>query len=255
MTFMKRTAAVLAALIFCVPLTACSKNDKANISTEVQKTESSSAGDTAETNGSGTEAPGTQLPDDGTVSDLITPAEDSDEASLGSYRLASDGVKLYYDEDEYPTEVMLALDRYFTCFARGDYDSYLEMVYPSYYENYDAFLQQEYGYGLDTSFATQCANLQGIMGGDFHITRVKAEEPELKDGETRDEAIEKFFERLNDHFDKDYYAEVKEDTDNNFQYMLFFVIAADDATGTETQLVSEFEILFAEKDGKYYVFG
>ena len=78
---------------------------------------------------------------------------------------------------------------------------------------------------------------------------------ELKDGETRDEAIEKFFERLNDHFDKDYYAEVKEDTDNNFQYMLFFVIAADDATGTETQLVSEFEILFAEKDGKYYVFG
>ncbi len=249
MTITKRIAAALAALICCSPLMACSDN---NLSVADQPAQSAETSADAQ---SCSEAEPAQLPAEGEVSELITPDPSAEEAELGSYRLAPDGVKLYYEDGEYPAEVMLALDRYFTAYAERDYDAYLDIVYPSYAEKYDEYLQKEYDYDLEKSFNTQCDNLEVNMGGEFRVTRVRAETPELPEGETRDQAIEKFFERMNNNFGIDYYAEVRDEIDNNFQYMLFFIIAENTGTGEESLLVSEFEIIFAEKDGKYYVFG
>ncbi len=48
--------------------------------------------------------------------ELITPPEDSEEYDLGSYRISDSGIKLYYEDSEYPAELMTALEKYFTSF-------------------------------------------------------------------------------------------------------------------------------------------
>lgn len=254
MTVIRRiTAAALAAVLgaSCVSCGGKTTGDSSGIGGNTADTpaETSAAALT-----DGDAAENVPLPAEGTLSELITPAEGTEEYDLGSYRIAADGVKIYCDGD-YPDEVLLALDRYFTCFAEDDYEGYLDAIYPSYAEKYDAYLQEEYAYGLETSFESQCSNLQENMDGAFHVTRVRAEDPVIDEGKTRDEAIEDFFAGLNEHFGMDYYAEVRDECGNNFQYMVFYVIAANDETGDESLLVSGFEIIFAEKDGKYYVFG
>lgn len=189
---------------------------------------------------------------DSGVSEVITPDEDSKEYELGDYRVTSKGTKLYYDEN-IDTEIMLALEKYFISFADGDFEAYKSCLYPSYITEYESFLQKEYEYGLDTSFQTQCDNLNEKMGGQFKVTRVKAEkDPEMTD-EQKDEKLSEFFSSLNEFFGKDYYEELKGETDG-FEYLTFFIMG-EDSNGEETMIVSEFNIVFAQKDGNYYLFG
>ncbi|MCM1058705.1 MAG: hypothetical protein NC452_00240, partial [Eubacterium sp.] len=72
----------------------------------------------------------------------ITPSEDSEEYELGRYCISDKGIKLYYDEEEYPEELILALEKYFKSFEEKDYASYCECVYPSYIDKMEEFLQK-----------------------------------------------------------------------------------------------------------------
>lgn len=183
--------------------------------------------------------------------ELIIPDEDSEEYDLGAYRISKDGVKLYYEDSEYPGELIATLEKYFTSFETGDYDSYKECIFPSYIEVMESYLQENYQYGLDKSFQTQCDNLSVNMGGSFEITRIKAEKP--IDVESEEAGADEFLDNLDGFFGMDYKESVKKDSDN-LRYMTFSVMAKD-ADGMESLLVSSFYILFAEKDGKYYTFG
>ena len=58
---------------------------------------------------------------------------------------------------------------------------------------------------------------------------------------------------LDDSFNKDYYSEVEAEADK-FYDALFYVMVQD-AYGDESLIISEYEIVFAEKDGRYYLFG
>ncbi|MCM1006618.1 MAG: hypothetical protein NC485_01615 [Ruminococcus flavefaciens] len=181
----------------------------------------------------------------------ITPSEDSEEYELGRYCISDKGIKLYYDEEEYPEELILALEKYFKSFEEKDYASYCECVYPSYIDKMEEFLQKDYGYGLNESFDGQCENLSGNMGGSFEITRIKAEKSE--DFETEEAGADSYLEMLDETFGGSYDESVKSECDN-MRYLRFYVMAKD-ADGVESMLVSGFDILFAEKDGKYYTFG
>lgn len=181
------------------------------------------------------------------VGELITPPTDSQEAELGQYRMSAGGVKLYYDDTQIPAQVMLALEKYFTSFAERDYEAYKECVFPGYVDSMEEYLQKDYGYGQEESFNIQCDNLSENIGGEFTVTRVKADP-------TGNEDMSGFFTYLNESFGRDYYAEVKGQSDN--MYDLYFSIMADPGDGSgETLLISDFEIVFAERDGKFYTFG
>ena len=57
----------------------------------------------------------------GKIGELVEPDESvPEEADLGSYHLSDDGVKLYYEEDEFPDELVLTLKEYFQAFSRSD---------------------------------------------------------------------------------------------------------------------------------------
>ena len=250
----KRIFAAAAAAICLLTCAACGKEAEISVNENVS--------------GSSTAAPtDAAAPADAelSVGDVVDPDPESEEYPLGSYRVASDGVKLYYEN--VPEELMFALDRYFTTFQNEDYETYQELVFPDYKERYGEYLQENYEYGLEDSFKLNCTNLRTIMQqavagdegdssqytGDFTITRIKADDPELTEGETVDDLKAKLFSYFDEIFDMDYYGYVKENSDD-IEYVSFFIYAMgeDDA---EHRLISGYEIAFAVKDGKYYVFG
>jgi hypothetical protein len=178
-------------------------------------------------------------------SDGIQSTTTEDEADLGEYVISTLGTKLYYDSEEIPEELMNVLEKYFISFAENDYDSYAECVYPDYITEMNEYLESDYDYQLDQSFQNQCDSLVETSGGDFTVTRIKAE-PYEEDG------TEEFFDTLNECFGKDFYEQVKNDSDELYD-LTFYVMA--DVDGDEFLLISGYEIVFAEKDGNYYVFG
>ena len=89
--------------------------------------------------------------DGAAVGELITPTEGSAEYNLGQYRMSSNGIKLYYDDDV-PEELMLALENYFLTFQNNDFEGYKAALFPDYAERYEKYLPNEYDYSLDNSF-------------------------------------------------------------------------------------------------------
>lgn len=208
------------------------------------------------------------------VTEIITPAEDSEEYGLGEYRISESGIKLYYDDAEIPTELMLTLERYFTSFQNRDFELYKSCLASDYAERYSKYLSETYSsddeeYTLQNSFELQCNNIRKYMiyeiiggydipedsnySGDFTITRIRAEKTQLLEDETEESLTEKFFEYLNGVLDMDYYAYISEQADS-LKYFTFYIIA-DGEDGSEHRIISEMDIVFAEKDGKYYTFG
>ena len=230
----RTTAFILSAILCTGCITGCGKNKEGSSSAD--DTKGSSAAETTQSSGTG---------------EIIYPAEDSEEYELGAYRISENGIKLYFNESEYPAELMNTLEGYFKCYETGDFEAYKEYIFPSYIETMEKHLQENYQYGLDTSFQTQCDNLNENMGGSFEITRIKIEPP--LETESEEVGADAFLDNLNEFFGFDYKSSVKADSDN-LRYMTFNVMAKD-TEGNESLIVSGFYILFAEKDGRYYTFG
>lgn len=174
----------------------------------------------------------------------------ADEAELGEYEISENGIKLYYsesglDESVNAKGIILALEKYFTSYEKSDFTAYSECIHPLYAEYMNKYLQEDYNYGLDKSFETQCDNLKVNAGGDFKITRIKIEAPE-------NDNHKEYLDSLGEIFKTDFYDQIKADSDA-IHDVIFFVIA--DTGEKETLLISEYEIIFAEKDGKFYAFG
>ena len=109
------------------------------------------------------------------LSELVVPSADSDEANLGSYYLCDDGVKLYFNKDEFPEELALTFKKYFLSFGNNDYDTYLSCLYPSYAEEMEKYLQKEYSYDLKTSFSKQRDILRSYVGDKEPVTNTPSE--------------------------------------------------------------------------------
>ena len=171
---------------------------------------------------------------------------DPSEPDLGAYTVNENGRKLYYDPEQYDISLVEALEDYFVTFSENDFDTYLSMAQSDYSEKMEAYLQKDYGYGMQTSFEKQCENLRSNAGGEFKVTRIKVEAPS-------ENGIESYLKELGEIFEDDtFYDTVVANTDKLHDVM-FYIMA--EANGEETLLISEFEIIFAEKDGKYYMFG
>ena len=187
---------------------------------------------------------------EGELGEIITPDEKDKDYSLGEYRYSHYGTKLYFNEDDYPKDLILTFEKYFRSFTENDFETFKSCLYPAYIDNMTAFLEENYSYGLEKSFENQCKSLTG--GYNFRITSLRIKKT---DGDS-EEFIEEFFTSFDETFEKDFYMEVKNNTDKLY-HMIFDLMAddEDDEENKEYLLLSKYEIVFAEKDGVYYTFG
>lgn len=187
----------------------------------------------------------------GGYGELVSPKEDAEDAELGSYYVSDNGIKLYFSEEDFPKELILTLEQYFIALENADFELYTRCILPDYYDRMEEFLAKDYDYDMKTSFAKQCANLADIMNGSFRITRIKLDKAPKYSEEI--DNLEAYFGNLDEIFGTDYYSTVKESTDNFYDGEFF--VMAEGKNGEESLVVSGYEIVFAEKDGRYYVFG
>lgn len=222
-----RLAALMTAALCCLSLSGCGKNNKS----------AASSFDPASVGESG-------------VGEVIVPPTEDEEASLGSYRYSSGGLKLYYSEEEYPTELILALEKLFSTYADRDFDTYTDCLYPSYAESMETFLQKDYQYDLNTSFTKRCDSLEEDMGGKYKLTRIKVEVPD-------EDYTEDFFNQLDDICGEDYKNKVTDEVDKLYNIRLFIMVQTE-GSDTEQLFFKDTEngmgMVVAEKDGKYYAF-
>lgn len=234
---------ISAAILSCFILTGCGKGEKKNDAPPV-------------------------IGENG-VGELITPDEESEEASLGSYRFDENGIKLYYEEDDVSTELMKALTSYFLSLQNKDLEAYKSCLFPDYAERYNTYLEENLDYSIDKSFEVQCENIRNFMidelygsydaentedyTGDFKITRIRAERYTPEDESSEEDVVKTYFQTLDSIFQTDYYSLVSEQSDA-IEYLTFFVIAEGE-DGEEHRIISDFGIVFVLKDGKYYTFG
>lgn len=186
---------------------------------------------------------------EGELGEIITPDEKDKDYSLGEYRYSHYGTKLYFNEDDYPKDLILTFEKYFRSFTENDFETFKSCLYPAYIDNMTAFLEENYSYGLEKSFENQCESLTEKAGDNFKITRLRIEKT---DGDS-EEFIKEFFTSFDETFEKDFYTEVKNNTDN--LYHITFYVMAENSENEEILLLSGYEIVFAEKDGVYYTFG
>ena len=245
----RKLAAAFSACILAACCTSCEKNNEESVS----------------------------LPEIGEngVSDLISPAADSDEYELGQYYYSTNGTKLYCGDETVPVKAVLALENYFMTFQNNDFESYKSSMYPDYADRYDKYLREEYSkgddvaddYSLKNSFELRSTMLRDNLidtlfyestedkdfTGEYQITRIRAEHPTYEEGVTEEAFVKSFFDDYKDVLDMDYYEFVTNDVDNLVPLTIFVMATAED--GNEHKIVSEANIILAEKDGKYYTFG
>ena len=238
----KRYIAALSAVLCLCAAVSCGKSEDSSIVSGSTKPVASEESVTEKSNNDASDGKNNSS---GTLGEKITPDEDNAEYDLGEYYVSDGGVKLYFDTEEFPEELALFMEKYFDTYVNRNFEEYRQCIYPSYVDEMYTFLQKDFNYGLDTSFSNHCDTLEAQMGGEYTITRIKLE--------TYDGDVTKFFEYPSSCFGKDYYAEIKDEVDK-FYDMLFFVMAKD-SDGKEDLLVSECEIVIAEKDGRFYTFG
>ena len=183
--------------------------------------------------------------------ELVSPEEGSADYSLGDYRVSNDGIKLYYDETEFPQELVLTFAKYFESLQDGDYSTYYKTLFPEYITEMETVLATKENHTLKDSFVNQCVRVASITNGKFKITRIKLEKPAPR--EDGQDNVQGYFDRLNGYLEKDYYSIANEQSDNLIGAC--FYVMGEDASGKEGMILSEQNIVFAQKDGKYYTFG
>ena len=249
MEYKRYAAAFAAALCLCGAVSCGSGSSSSSVSEKTTAAAEASESTSADTSAvTGTPADNDTVTEKGTadLGEKVIPAADDAEFELGEYYVSPSGIKLYFDTEEFPAELALFMEKYFTSYANNDFKSYESCLYPSYIDEMNKFLQKDYSYGLETSFNNQCDSLRTKIGGEYAVTRIKLEKHE---GD-----ISKFFEYPSSCFDKDYYAEIKDEPDK-FYDMEFYIMAKCSDKDEEELLVGEYEIVFAEKDGRFYTFG
>lgn len=171
---------------------------------------------------------------------------DPSEPDLGEYTVSERGIRLYYDAEKMDAKIVDTIERYFIALSERDYETYESFTQADYRDAMNKYLEKEYGYDLKTSFKNQCDNLEKNAGGTFAVTRVKADYNDKEEAKT-------YIDNLGELFgDSGFYDKIKEKSDA-IHDIIFYIMAECD--GEESLLLSDYEIVLSEEDGKYYIFG
>ena len=159
---------------------------------------------------------------------------------------------LEYESDDVPEACADAIATYFYAIETQNFQMYRSSLYTPYADQIDAWLQENYGYGLETALESFHQMLTDNAGTEqYHITAIEmtpAQPASEEDSNFLDDYLTTYNSILGDTFSK----EVSEDAD---QVWDIAVTLKADCDGTEKELITGNEVLMVEKDGVYTILG
>lgn len=236
----------------------------------------------------------TTVADDSTAEDSSAADESSEESSSDDSSTAEESsseessvVYGNYDieaEDDIGSACADVIKAYFTAIEEQDFDAYKATLYDYYYNVYNDWLQDNQGYGMETTMEQMHQMLLDNAGGDhLVITGITVREATAEDradaaeevaseeaaaeetatadsttaeatteGETEDlptQYLGIYEQLLGDGFAD----EVKKDVDKAF--VISFTMKGTVDGGEEKTIMDGYDLMMVEKDGAYYILG
>lgn len=262
------------AIAMTASLAGCGSSDDSSSESDSSSAAETTAADSSAADESSTDADSSSDESSESSSDDSSTADESS-VVYGNYEIeAEDGV------DSACADV---IKEYFTAIEEQDFDAYKATLYDYYYNVYNDWLQDNQGYGMETTMEQMHQSLLDSAGGDHLVVtgitvklataegnadeaeEIASEEAASEETTASDSTAEATTEGETEDLPTQYLSiyeqilgegfadEVKKDVDKAF--VIAFTMKGTVDGGEEKTIMDGYDLMMVEKDGAYYVLG
>ena len=262
------------AIAMTASLAGCGSSDDSSSESDSSSAAETTAADSSAADESSTDADSSSDESSESSSDDSSTADESS-VVYGNYEIeAEDGV------DSACADVIKA---YFTAIEEQDFNAYKATLYDYYYNVYNDWLQDNQGYGMETTMEQMHQSLLDSAGGDHLVVtgitvklataegnadeaeEIASEEAAAEETTSSDSTAEATTEGETEDLPTQYLSiyeqilgegfadEVKKDVDKAF--VIAFTMKGTVDGGEEKTIMDGYDLMMVEKDGAYYIIG
>ncbi|WP_294401965.1 hypothetical protein [uncultured Ruminococcus sp.] len=235
--------AVFLAICMALSLSACGNTeDKASSSEASSK---SAQSDSSESDA----VPVATDTNAGNSDDTAEPVTESDPADMN--------YQLDYDSSVIPDAMAKTIATYFYAIETQNYDLYTENLDSDYQTATEKMLQEQHGYGMETSMEMYHQSLISAAGtDDCSITAIEmsmADEALAANYDADTDFVEEYLSAFTQVLGEDFTTQLKQDTDALYDVVLN--ITGENSSGEAISIMSDLEILVTERGDVYGIMG
>lgn len=181
--------------------------------------------------------------------DAAEPVTESDPADMN--------YQLDYDSNVIPDAMAKTIATYFYAIETQNYDLYTANLDSDYQTATEKMLQEQYGYGMETSMEMYHQSLISAAGtDDCSITAIEmsmADEALAANYDADTDFVEEYLSAFTQVLGEDFTAQLKQDTDALYDVVLN--ITGENSSGEAISIMSDLEILVTERGDVYGIMG
>ena len=181
--------------------------------------------------------------------DTAEPVTESDPADMN--------YQLDYDSNVIPDAMAKTIATYFYAIETQNYDLYTANLDSDYQTATEKMLQEQYGYGMETSMEMYHQSLISAAGtDDCSITAIEmsmADEALAANYDTDTDFVEEYLSAFTQVLGEDFTTQLKQDTDALYDVVLN--ITGENSSGEAISIMSDLEILVTERGDVYGIMG
>lgn len=164
---------------------------------------------------------------------------------------------LTYDSSAVPDDLAKAIARYFYAIDTQNYDLYQEQLYPHYRETMETMLQEQYGYGMETSLEQYHQTLAEYAGTETYtitgIEMAQAAEVLAEDFEENTDFVAEYLDAYTQVLGEEFTTTLQDEA--SAVYDIAITMTGEDAEGNALTIMDKLEILVVEVDGAFGILG
>lgn len=181
--------------------------------------------------------------------DTAEPVTESDPADMN--------YQLDYDSNVIPDAMAKTIATYFYAIETQNYDLYTANLDSDYQTATEKMLQEQYGYGMETSMEMYHQSLISAAGTDgCSITAIEmsmADEALAANYDADTDFVEEYLSAFTQVLGENFTTQLKQDTDALYDVVLN--ITGENSSGEAISIMSDLEILVTERGDVYGVMG
>lgn len=185
----------------------------------------------------------------GNSDDTAEPVTESDPADMN--------YQLDYDSSVIPDAMAKTIATYFYAIETQNYDLYTANLDSDYQTATEKMLQEQHGYGMETSMEMYHQSLISAAGtDDCSITAIEmsmADEALTANYDADTDFVEEYLSAFTQVLGEDFTTQLKQDTDALYDVVLN--ITGENSSGESISIMSDLEILVTERGDVYGIMG